>query len=304
MILTQRIAVRIGLGVFCREGSTQVRLKIVHSIRYEYSEPVYLEPHQFRMSPPSGVRQRVLDHSETILPPPRGQSRSTDLECNEFTLAWFEGAHEFLEVSAQTTVETVNVNPFNFLITAPACAVVPCKYPDVYEKLSAPYRERVAPSQEVTEYAWSVAEAAGLDATSFLLRLAQTMSNDFDQIIRETGPARTPDETLRTRFGACRDLAALYVDACRAMRLAARFVSGYVFNPDEPEAHLHAWAEVFLPGPGWRGFDPSAGLAETEAYVCCTRAASLANAGPVRGTFRSGTPDSIMTAKVTVERAD
>lgn len=281
-----------------------MRLKIFHSIRYDYTDTVYIEPHQFRMSPPSGIRQRVVDHTEIIRPEPRGQSRSTDLECNEFTLAWFDGMHESLEISAETVVETVATNPFNFLITAPACAVVPCKYPEVYEKISAPYRERVAPCQEVTEFAWSVAEAAGLDATAFLLRLAQTIAEDFDQVVRETGPARTPEETLRTRFGACRDLAGLYVDACRAMRLAARFVSGYVYSPDEPEAYLHAWADVFLPGPGWRGYDPSAGLAETDAHVCCTRAANLADAGPVRGTFRSSTADSTMTAKVSVEKLD
>lgn len=281
-----------------------MRVRIVHSVRYDYTDAVYLEPHQFRMSPPSGIRQRVIEHTEQILPEPLGQSRSTDLECNEFTLAWFEGVHDSLEVSAETVVETISVNPFNFLITAPACAVVPCTYPAVYEKMSAPYRERVAASQEVTEFAWSVAEAAGLDSTAFLLRLAQTLANEFDHVIRETGPARSPAETLGTRFGACRDMSALYVDACRAMRLAARFVSGYVYNPEDTETHLHAWAEVFIPGPGWRGYDPSAGLAETDSYVCCTRAASLDDAGPVRGTFRSSTADSTITATVAITRED
>lgn len=281
-----------------------MRLKIVHSIRYDYSASVYLEPHLFRMAPSSGVRQRVIAHTECIDPAPRGSSRSLDLENNEFTLAWFEGAHDHLEIAAETSIETAETNPFNFLITAPTCAVVPCKYPEVYEKPSALYRERTRASKEVTEYAWSVAEAADLDATGFLLRLAQTMATDFEQVIRETGSARSPEETLRSRSGACRDLAALYVDACRAMRMAARFVSGYVYRPEESDGHLHAWAEVFLPGPGWRGYDPCAGLAETEAYASCTRAASLEDAGPVRGTFRSGTAESTMTARVAVTRED
>jgi transglutaminase-like putative cysteine protease len=277
-----------------------MRLNVVHSIRYDYSDAVYLEPHMFRMSPLSGVRQRVLEHRERIQPEPRGQSQSIDLEGNQFTLAWFDGEQNSLEFSAETVVETTPVNPFNFLITAPACAVVPVRYPDVYEKMSAPYRERVAPSQEVSEYAWSIAEAAGLDATGFLLRLAQTLANDFDHVEREMGAARPPLETLSTRYGACRDIATLYVDACRSMRLAARFVSGYVHNPEAPHAHLHAWAEVFLPGPGWRGYDPSAGLAETENYVTCSRAAALVDAAPVRGAFRSSTADSTMTATVAV----
>jgi transglutaminase-like putative cysteine protease len=131
-----------------------------------------------------------------------------------------------------------------------------------------------------------VDEAAG-ETTAFLTKFVLLIYEQFDKIARETGAPLAPDETLARRRGACRDLAVLFMEGCRAVGLAARFVSGYMWSEELTEKHnLHAWVEVFIPGGGWRGFDPSTGLAVTERHIAIATAANPFDAAPISGAFR------------------
>jgi transglutaminase-like putative cysteine protease len=121
-------------------------------------------------------------------------------------------------------------------------------------------------------------------------------------VIREDGEAYAPDETLRRREGACRDLAWLFVACCREAGLAARFVSGYqAGDPDTKDRYLHAWAEVYLPGGGWSGFDPTLGLAVADQHVVIAAAATPAGAAPVCGSFRGTGATAQMKTTISVE---
>ena len=86
-------------------------------------------------------------------------------------------------------------------------------------------------------------------------------------------------------IGACRDIAMLFLAACRAQGLAGRFVSGYQARSKRPERHLHAWPEVYLPGGGWCGFDPTRGLAIADTHVAVAAAPAPAGAMPIEGRF-------------------
>ena len=116
-----------------------------------------------------------------------------------------------------------------------------------------------------TVAAWAAELAAAVEhnTTAFLMQLADRIHHDFQHVGRFEGEPMAPEETLAGRNGACRDTAMLFVAACRSQGLAARYVSGYsIHHPPEVSEHeLHAWAEVYLPGAGWRGYDPSLGLA-------------------------------------------
>src|SRR5262249_17936328 len=104
------------------------------------------------------------------------------------------------------------------------------------------------------------------------------------------------------RQGACRDLAVLFIDACRCLGIAARFVSGYQEGyGSTAKQDLHAWAEVYLPGAGWRGYDPTHGLAVADRHGAVAAAPDPLNAAPVTATYRGDNVTSEMNTQVSVE---
>ena len=105
--------------------------------------------------------------------------------------------------------------------------------------------------------------------------------------VHPTGDPWPPEKTLADRTGSCRDIAVLFCEVCRAAGLPSRFVSGYAVDPDHSGCHhLHAWSEIYLPGAGWRGFDPTLGLAVADRHVSLAAARLPALAAPTSGVYR------------------
>jgi transglutaminase-like putative cysteine protease len=126
---------------------------------------------------------------------------------------------------------------------------------------------------------------------AFLTNLNWYLYESFGHTIRGEGPAHPPEVTLRERQGTCRDLAVLFCAACRLVGIAARFVSGYEREAaTQPQAYMHAWAEAYLPGGGWRGYDPTQGLAVSKSHVAVAAAADPSLAAPITGTYRGAAP--------------
>jgi transglutaminase-like putative cysteine protease len=147
-----------------------------------------------------------------------------------------------------------------------------------------------------------IRECARGEAVPFLARLVETICERFKVIHREKGGPWPPATTIEQRQGACRDLAALFIDICRSVGLAARFVSGYQEgDADQDKRYMHAWAEVYLPCAGWRGFDPTHGLAVTDRHVAVAAAADPQHATPVTATFRGSNVEAEMSANVVIE---
>ena len=117
-------------------------------------------------------------------------------------------------------------------------------------------------------------------------KINRRLFDEFDHVYRHSGGPQTPAHTLQSRRGACRDLAVLFVDCCRAEGIAARFASGYQRgNLNAERRDLHAWPEVYLPGAGWRGYDPTHGEAIADTHVTIAAAAHTRNTMPVIGSF-------------------
>jgi len=163
-------------------------------------------------------------------------------------------------------------------------------------------------SGDETVAAWAPAQAAAVEhnTTAFLIQLADRIHHDFQHVGRFEGEPMAPQETLAGRSGACRDTAMLFVAACRSQGLAARFVSGYAIHhpPEVTEHELHAWAEVYLSGAGWRGYDPSLGLAVADGHLVLATAPDHRLAAPVTGTYRGTGVTSTMTYALTVKALD
>ena len=232
---------------------------IDHTTEYRFTRPVFFEPHQLRFQPRTDGAQRLLHFDLQIDPTPAGTTHAFDAEGNVVTMAWFNDVHDRMVLRATSEVETLRDNPYDFLLT-PAnqrcrsaisrgrrLAARPCA------RAAVPIH--VDPARELAE---QLREASRGELVPFLTRLSETICNRFKVIHREKGSPWTPATTIEQRQGACRDLAVLFIDICRAVGLAARFVSGYQEgDADQDKRYLHAWAEVYLPGAGWRGFDPT-----------------------------------------------
>ena len=120
----------------------------------------------------------------------------------------------------------------------------------------------------------------------FLYQLIELIKDRVKYTPRHIGPAWTSGRTLSERVGSCRDLAILLMEACRCVGIPSRFVSGYQFMDQAPDKYeLHAWTEVFIPGFGWRGFDPSGCGLINHNYVALASSSKSEHVAPVRGSF-------------------
>ncbi len=274
--------------------------EITHTTSYTFSRPIFLEPHAVRLRPRCDGSQRLIRFDLQIEPTPLGLSECLDLEGNCVALAWFERSTESLRVKTRCEVETLRENPFDYIVH-PSAARLPVEYADDLRLSLVPYCSRDSADDGVAHFANSIADEVDRQSLPFLAALNLRIFQMCQVTIREEGEPQPPEATLAYRQGACRDLAVLFMDACRALGLGARFVSGYQEgDPDQERRDLHAWAEVYLPGGGWRGYDPTHGLAVADRHVAVAAGMRPGRAAPITGTFRGTGASSRMQSDVRI----
>jgi len=245
----------------------------------------------------------LTDFRIEVTPEPAGMSQYVDAEGNSITKVWFDGLTDTLVLQTRFLVRTLRTNPFEFLLDDEAHYKLPIVYRD--EESTALVRyctngERVA--AVVANYTLDVMEAARGETLRFLHGLNQRMYEEFRIVVRVKGPAYSAEETLSRREVACRDVANLFVECARVVGLAARFVSGYqAGDPDQNNLHMHAWAEVYLPGAGWVGYDPTHGLAVADGHVAVAAAPTPAGAAALSGSFRGTGVESTVQTSLTID---
>jgi transglutaminase-like putative cysteine protease len=216
------------------------------------------------------------------------------------------GLLDLIEKSSDLVIEGesfVNIserNPFDFVIPSEAE-----EYPFVYDYENAaelaPLVSILYPRDEIrirewlTPY-WHPGKRVG--TLDFLQRLNKGIYDSFKYQRRERKGVQSPAETIECNCGSCRDFAALFIEACRCLGLAARFVSGYMYSAKiTGRMSMHGWAEVYLPGAGWIGFDPSWGILADSHYVPTTVTRHAEHAPPISGTY-FGTVKEFLGTKV------
>jgi len=267
--------------------------RIRNTTTYQYDRAVFFEPHMIRLLPRSDGGQRLIESELSIEPTPMLETRCLDVESNHVASAWFQDLHDRMTVRTDCTVQTLRVNPFDYVLDQSA-AQLPLEYPDDLQRSLALYRLREpagaranADEDPVGAFAASVLHEAGGQTINFLIALTTRLFERTTVEIREDGNPYPAHQTLAEQRGACRDLAVLFMDCARWAGLAARFVSGYhEGDPDVPDWHLHAWAEVYLPQAGWRGFDPTLGLTVADRHVAVAAGHHPLRAAPITGTYR------------------
>lgn len=222
------------------------------------------------------------------------------MEGNDVATAWFGAPTDQLTISTTFEAETSDANPFQFLLCPAAM-----RLPLVASPLESPqfplYAQPQSPAAEVEQFARDLASEAKFSTVDFLCGLNERIHARHEKIMRPDGGPWPADRTLREGRGACRDLAVLFIESCRVLNIPSRFVSGYGLSIDEAtDRELHAWAEVYLPGAGWRGFDPTLGLVITERHLAVATGIAPELAAPVSGTFR-GDASSTLSAEIEIE---
>lgn len=273
-------------------------LDVTHQLRYTYDRLITLTPHTMYLYPRPLPYQRLLRYDIQIDPLPTKIVRNVDVEGNVQQLVYFGGLTDHLYVTAQMQLESDDFNSLDFVLFPFETQRVPFHYSDSLRSLLNPYLDREGVTDQVEMWARQVAASVNWQTVPFLLTLSQTI-REFVYETRETGAPLAPQDTLFNRRGSCRDFTTLYMAACRSLGLAARFVSGYLFGVAQQEHELHAWAEVYLPGAGWRGFDPTENLVVMNRHIFLASSASAELTSPVSGTF-TGPGTSLLTASVDI----
>lgn len=280
-----------------------MKFRLRHETRYDYSAPVTLGPQRVRLRPREDDRQRTLRYRLDVEPQPVASRQTGDAYGNVLTELEFDRPTERLVLVSRIEVETRPAVDCEHALD-PAFLGLPARYPAAAHAALAGLLAGAPVAAEVAAFAGAVANRAGASPLHFLALLTDELHTGVRREIRLEGDAQSAAETLATRCGACRDLTVLFMESCRAQGLAARFVSGYQdrSSTPQPERHLHAWPEVYLPGCGWRGWDPTRGAPAGETHVALVAAPNQAGTMPLEGCFyAAGSVRSTLSFQVDIE---
>ncbi|MEL6552738.1 MAG: transglutaminase family protein [Cyanobacteria bacterium J06621_11] len=284
--------------------------RITHKTHYQYTAPVSIKPQIIRLCPRSDGAQWSTSFDLTLSPKSTQLTYFLDDQGNTCAQATFEQPISEWQVIAISEVKTTRSNPFDYL-SEPWAVKLPIDYPNSLSTSLTPYlkaRSGDVIAHTVTDFAQSLYHEVSGNIGYFLTQLTHRIPTLCEYQQRIEGDPYLPGITLKKRSGTCRDYAVLFVAICRAVGIAARFVSGYQEGDLKTTTHdLHAWAEVYIPGGGWRGFDPTLGLAVGQTHVAIAAAAHHSQAAPISGNIQAQQPTAQavkthLKSDITIER--
>src|SRR6204780_1118975 len=302
-------------------GVMTIKPALEHRTSYTFDRPVRVFPHVVRLRPAPHSRTAIEAYSLRVEPADHFVNWQQDAVGNFVYRLTFPNPTSRLTITVGLIADLKVINPFDFFIedwaeTWPSAGFT---FPEPLAEDLKPYLRPVdengagsGPGELVQAWVSTFAMAPGTRTINFLVELNRRVNSDLGYSLRMEHGVQTPDFTLRTGIGSCRDFAWLLVSILRQMGLAARFVSGYLVQlasdvkaldgPSGPAADftdLHAWAEVYIPGAGWIGLDPTSGLLAGEGHIPLACAADPIAAAPITGSFswfkngKSGPDDKV-----------
>ena len=279
------------------------RIEIRHVTRYGFSTQVRLGPHTLLLRPREGHDVRIAASSLRI-EPTAVLTWQRDYYENVRATAMFGGATTSeLLVESWLEVELYETMPLNFVVE-PHALYIPFEYSAEESIALRPFLETVYADHPALDAWLAPYRAAGRRSETYAVldRLNQHINRELQYEVREQPGVLAPSELLRSGRGSCRDMAALFVESCRRLGVAARFVSGYAHGPgtERGGASSHAWAEVYLPGAGWKGFDPTAASIVGPDHITVAVHRHPEAVPPVAGSF-TGPQGGIPTLEVDVQ---
>ncbi len=275
-----------------------IRVALNHRTAYRFDRTVKLWPHEIRLRPAAHSRTPILSYSLNVEPADHFLNWQQDPFGNWVARLVFPEAADTLTVTVDLVADMTVINPFDFFIEEYAESI-PFAYPDGLRRELGPYLEADALTPLLEKWVAAARKdlvTGKLRTVDFLVAINQRVQADIGYIVRLEAGVQTPEQTLDCKRGSCRDSAWLLVQVLRHLGLAARFASGYLIQlkadqkaldgPSGTETDftdLHAWTEVYIPGAGWIGLDPTSGLLAGEGHIPLACTAQPSSAAPVIG---------------------
>ena len=276
-----------------------IHVALNHVTHYRYDRPINLGPQVVRLRPAPHSRTRILSYSMRVEPATHFINWQQDPQSNYLARLVFPDKTTSFRIEIDLVAEMAVLNPFDFFLE-PSAEHFPFEYDAALAKELAPYREKLPLTPTFEAYLAKIPreDASGKrqHMNDFLVALNQGLQKDIGYLIRMEPGVQTPEQTLVNASGSCRDTGWLLVQLLRHLGLAARFVSGYLIQlksdvksldgPSGTEVDftdLHAWCEVYLPGAGWIGLDPTSGLLAGEGHIPLACSPDPGSAAPVSG---------------------
>jgi transglutaminase-like putative cysteine protease len=282
-------------------------LRIDHTTEYAFDTAVRLLPHRILVRPRGGHNLRIAS-SALVIEPAATLSWQRDALDNSVAVATFSQLTMALRIVSSVTIEQYESAPLDFSVDEHAVHH-PFDYLAGEARVLAPFRMATWPGDAAAVEAWlgRLGLRGGPIETFVLLdRLNRAIHGELRYQAREEAGVQSPAQTLALGSGSCRDFAALLNESCRALGLASRFVSGYLHAPGLLPQYgaTHAWSEIYLPGPGWKGFDPTAGEFTGSSHIPVAVAHHPEDVPPVAGAFMGSHQKPRMQVTVDVRAAD
>jgi transglutaminase-like putative cysteine protease len=295
-------------------------LTVTHTTVYRYRQPVRFGDHRLMFRPRDSHDLRLIDASLTISPPAEVRWLH-DVFSNSIAIAAFQDAAEELRLESRIMLDHFGLTDPDFAIE-PYAQIYPFSYPadEIPDLGRSVERDYPDPDRRIDAWVKGFLDGGGQVRTQDLLvNITRAIHEQFSYTKRHALGTQTPVETLERAGGTCRDLAAFMMGAARALGLAARFVSGYLYDPAldttltggarESEGDIrgagdtHAWVQIYLPGAGWVEFDPTNGLVGGANLIRVAVAREPFQAVPLQGTFFGAADDFLeMDVDVRVTR--
>jgi transglutaminase-like putative cysteine protease len=265
-------------------------LQITHLTEYRFAAPITLMEHRLMLRPREDHMVRIASSDLSVRPDASIRWQHDPLD-NSVAIATFGSRSDSLRISSRVVIEHFDEAPLDFIVDEPGITH-PFRYRPKDAQLLQAFMQPCWPDDAAEIDAWlgsDVLSQNPVETFVLLDRMNRAIRDRCRYNVREEPGVQSPATTLRLGAGSCRDFAALFMEACRRLGLACRFVSGYLHCPTQALAPVagatHAWADVYLPGPGWKGFDPTLGeLADTD-HIAVAVAHHPEDVPPVSGSF-------------------